>query len=149
ASQAPRSAIALWTLAERVGVPAGMLNLVIGPSAPIGKVLCEHPAVRIISFTGSTAVGKQLMAAASSHLKRLALELGGNAPFIVFEDADIEAAADGLMANKCRAGGQTCVCANRVYAHRRIHDAFLDAVAGRVRKLKVGNGLEPDTDIGP
>ncbi|HOB76384.1 MAG TPA: NAD-dependent succinate-semialdehyde dehydrogenase [Phycisphaerae bacterium] len=149
ASQTPLSAIAAVAIAERVGVPAGMVNLVIGPASPIGQVFCEHPAVRIISFTGSTEVGKKLMAAVAPHVKRLALELGGNAPFIVFEDADIEAAANHLIANKFRAGGQTCVCANRVYVHRRIHDAFVDAVAERVRKLKVGNGLEPDTDIGP
>lgn len=148
-SQTPLSAIATWTLAERAGVPAGMLNLVMGPSSLIGKVLCEHPAVRLISFTGSTEVGMKLMHAVAPYVKRLALELGGNAPFIVFEDADLNAAAEGLVANKFRAGGQTCVCTNRVYAHASVQDAFLEALIPRVRRLKVGNGIEADTDIGP
>ncbi|MEP0842943.1 MAG: aldehyde dehydrogenase family protein, partial [Phycisphaerae bacterium] len=149
ASLTPLSAMALAAVAAQAGVPAGMLNVVVGPSGPIGRTLCEHPAVRLISFTGSTEVGRQLMQAVVPGMKRLALELGGNAPFIVFDDADLPAAVEGLVANKFRAGGQTCVCANRVYVHARVHEVFVDALLPRVRALKVGNGLEPDTDLGP
>jgi succinate-semialdehyde dehydrogenase/glutarate-semialdehyde dehydrogenase len=149
AGQAPLSTIALTHVAERAGIPAGRLNLVVGPSAPIGDVLCRHPAVRVISFTGSTEVGRELIAKTAPYVKRLALELGGNAPFIVFEDADLAVAVDALLSNKFRASGQTCVCTNRVYVHRRIAESFTSAVAERVRKLRVGNGLEPQTDIGP
>lgn len=149
AAQAPLSTMALTHVAERAGISSGRLNLIVGPSTPIGDVLCRHPAVRVISFTGSTEVGQQLIAKTASHVKRLALELGGNAPFIVFEDADLNVAVDALLANKFRAGGQTCVCTNRVYVHRQIAEAFTSAVAERVRKLRVGNGLDPQTDIGP
>ena len=145
----PLSAIALAGLAEQVSVPAGRLNLVLGRSGPIGEALCRHPAVRVISFTGSTEVGKLLIHNTAPHVKRLALELGGNAPFIVFGDADIPAAAEALVANKFRAGGQTCVCTNRVYAHRNIVESFTEALAQRVRKLRVGDGMDPQTDIGP
>ncbi len=149
ASLTPLTAIAFFAVAGRAALPAGRLNLVMGKSGPIGDVLCRHPAVRVISLTGSTDVGKLLIAKTAPHVKRLALELGGNAPFIVFEDADIDAAADALIANKFRAGGQTCVCANRIYADRRVVDRFTQAVAERVRRLRVGNGMAPDTDIGP
>ena len=149
ARQAPLSTIALTHVAEQAGVSAGWLNLVVGPATPIGDVLCQHPAVRVISFTGSTEVGSQLIAKAAPHVKRLALELGGNAPFIVFEDADLSVAVEALLSNKFRASGQTCVCTNRVYMHRRVADSFTAAVAGRVAKLRVGNGLDPQTDIGP
>ena len=149
ASLTPLSAVAFWHLADRAGIPAGRLNLVLGRSAPIGKVLCEHPLVRVISFTGSTETGALLIRQTAAHIKRVALELGGNAPFIVFEDADLHAAADGLMANKFRCSGQTCVCANRVYVHRDVEAEFVDLLAARVAALKVGNGLDPDTDIGP
>lgn len=149
ASQTPLTAIALHAIMERVGVPAGRVNLVTGKAGPIGKVLCTHPLVRIISFTGSTEVGRVLAGQAAPHLKRMALELGGNAPFIVFSDAAIDAAADALMANKFRAGGQTCVCTNRVYVHESIAEPFSKAVADRTAKLKVGNGMNGDTDIGP
>lgn len=149
ASQTPLSAIAFWTIAEAVGVPAGRMNLIIGSAGPVSDVLCSHPAVRIISFTGSTEVGSILMNKAAPHIKRLALELGGNAPFLVFDDASIDAAADGLLANKFRAAGQTCVCTNRVYVQQSIAATFTDAVAERVRKLKVGNGLEEGIHLGP
>jgi succinate-semialdehyde dehydrogenase/glutarate-semialdehyde dehydrogenase len=145
----PLSAIALTHLAAQAGVPPGRWNLLLGPPAPIGEVLCRHPAVRLISFTGSTAVGRQLLAQCAPHVKRLALELGGHAPFLVFDDADLSAAVDALMANKFRAGGQTCICANRVYVHRAVAEPFIAAVAERVARLRVGNGLEPQTDIGP
>jgi succinate-semialdehyde dehydrogenase/glutarate-semialdehyde dehydrogenase len=149
ASLTPLSAMALGGIAETAGLPPGMFNLVIGKSQPIGQVLCSHPAVRVISFTGSTEVGKELAAAAAPRLKRLTLELGGNAPFIVFEDADLLAAVDSLIANKFRSGGQTCVCANRVFVHQTVADDFLSATAERTRRLKVGNGEDPEVDIGP
>ena len=149
ASMTPLSAIAFCEIARQAGVPAGMINLVIGSAGPISETLFQHPAVRLISFTGSTEVGKKLAAATASHVKRLALELGGNAPFIVFEDADLEAAADALLANKFRSGGQTCVCTNRVYAHSKIVAPFVDLIAERVGKLSVGDGMNQETDIGP
>jgi succinate-semialdehyde dehydrogenase/glutarate-semialdehyde dehydrogenase len=120
ASLTPLGAIAFVEIAREAGVPAGMLNLVMGSAGPISETLCRHPAVRLISSTGSTEVGKLLAASTAPHVKRLALELGGNAPFIVFEDADLDSAADALMANKFHGGGQTCVCTNRVYAHAEI-----------------------------
>lgn len=149
APQTPLSMIACWALAEQVGIPAGWMNLVIGDAAAIGGVLCAHPAVRVISFTGSTATGTLLIEQTAPYVKRLAMELGGHAPFIVFDDADLERAADELMVNKFRAGGQTCICANRVYAHSDIAVRFVDAVADRVGKLRVGNGLDPQTTLGP
>ncbi|GMU20871.1 MAG: NAD-dependent succinate-semialdehyde dehydrogenase [Phycisphaerae bacterium] len=149
ASQTPLSVIALAALTQRAGLPAGWFNVVIGRSGPIGEVLCTHREVRVVSFTGSTSVGKQLATQSAPHLKRLSLELGGNAPLIVFDDAEIESAADGLMTSKFRAAGQTCVCANRVYVHAAIEESFLRAVQTRVEALKVGNGLENGTDIGP
>ncbi|HEV2294787.1 MAG TPA: NAD-dependent succinate-semialdehyde dehydrogenase [Tepidisphaeraceae bacterium] len=145
----PLTAIALWSLLEQLDVPAGWLNLVIGRPAPIGDVLCAHPAVRLISFTGSTAVGKRLIQATAPHVKRLALELGGNAPYVVLNDADVTAAADALMANKFRCAGQTCVCANRIYIQRAAEQSFVEAISARVGRLNVGNGMEPQVDIGP
>ncbi len=149
AEQAPLSTLALTHAAERAGVPAGQLNLVVGPPEPIGDVLCRHPAVRVISFTGSTSVGRKLVAKTAPHVKRLALELGGSSPFIVFDDADLEAAVAALLANKFRAAGQTCICTNRVYVHQRVADSYTAMVADQVAKLRVGNGLDPQTDIGP
>lgn len=150
ALQTPLTAIALWTLLGRIDSElAQPLNLVIGASGPIGQAWCSHPAVRLISFTGSTEVGRQLMAQAAAGLKRLALELGGNAPLIVLDDADLEVAATALISNKFRANGQTCVCANRIYAHARVVDDFAELVATRVRKLRVGNGLDEGVDVGP
>jgi len=145
----PLSSIACWALAQRVQIPPGVLNLVIGQAWAIGQTLCVQKDVRVISFTGSTETGKLLIRDTAEHVKRLALELGGNAPFIVFEDADLDAAADALVANKFRSGGQTCVCTNRVYAQRNVVERFTELVATRTRKLKVGNGMDPDTDIGP
>ena len=149
AGQTPLSTIALMTLLEKLDLPAGKVNLVIGKAGEIGGVLCEHPAVRAISFTGSTEVGKVLSRNVADHVKRLALELGGNAPFIVFEDADLDLAADHLILNKFRASGQTCVCTNRVYVQKSIADAFTQKVVERVGRLKVGDGMAEDTDIGP
>src|SRR5262249_17996706 len=136
-------------LLEQMGLPPGRANLVMGRPRPIGDVMCSHPAVRIISFTGSTNVGKVLMANVAPYVKRLAMELGGNAPYLVMDDADLTLAADSLMANKFRCAGQTCVCANRVYGHRGVAAAFTREMADRVSKLKVGNGLKAQTDIGP
>jgi len=145
----PLTLIALWHLLERLNLPPGFANLITGDAAPIGDLFCAHPAVRIISFTGSTVVGKRLMSNVAPHVKRLSLELGGNAPFMVFDDADVEKAADALVANKFRCAGQTCVCANRVLVQRGIEQRFTDAVAIRVGKLRVGNGMADGVDIGP
>ena len=149
AGMTPLSAIALCTLAERIGIDPGRINLVMGQSGPIGKVLCSHPAVGIISFTGSTEVGRKLIAQTAPHIKKLALELGGNAPFIVFEDADLESAANELMGNKFRSGGQTCVCTNRVFVHESVSDRFLEILTPKVEALKVGNGMDSGVEIGP
>jgi succinate-semialdehyde dehydrogenase/glutarate-semialdehyde dehydrogenase len=146
---APLASVALWHILEEIGIPSGLLNLIAGSASQIAEAFCVHDEVRIISFTGSTEVGKQLATMAAPHVKRLSLELGGNAPFIVFPDADLESAVAGLMANKFRAGGQTCVCTNRVYVHGDIADRFTELVAERVRALRVGDGIDPETDIGP
>ncbi len=148
-SKTPLSVVALFTLLEQLKLPAGKANLVLGPAGEISDVLCEHPAVRVISFTGSTPVGKKLMAATAPHLKRLSLELGGNAPYIVFDDADIDQAVEQLMANKFRGSGQTCVCANRVYVQAGIAEEFSQKLAARATALKVGNGMDQGTDMGP
>jgi len=145
----PLTTVALWKLLEGIGLPRGQANLLLGAPEAIGGALCRDERVRLLSFTGSTAVGRLLYRQSAGTLKRLALELGGNAPFLVFEDADVEAAVDALMANKFRCAGQTCVCTNRVYLHRRIHAPFVEALAERVRALKVGNGMEPGVQIGP
>jgi len=145
----PFSALALCVLAERAGVPAGVLNVLTGRPEAIGAELTASPVVRKLSFTGSTRVGALLAAQCAPTLKRLSLELGGNAPFIVFDDADLEAAVEGAMASKFRNGGQTCVCANRILVQSGIHDAFVAALAARVDALVVGPGTEAGTDIGP
>ncbi len=145
----PLSAIAVFTLLERLDLPPGMVNLVFGRAAEIGAVLCARPEVRVLSFTGSTGVGRLLAAQCAPTLKRLSLELGGNAPFVVFEDADLDRAADALMANKFRCAGQTCVCSNRVLVHQDVHDAFVARVAERVGALQVGPGDRPGVQIGP
>lgn len=145
----PLTSVALWRLLERLDLPRGQANLVVGPPEGIGRALCRSEDVRMISFTGSTGVGKLLARQSSGTVKRLALELGGNAPFLVFEDADVEVAADALVMSKFRCAGQTCVSVNRVYAHRDVRAKFVDAVVARVCRLKVGNGLDPDTKIGP
>ncbi|WP_454683563.1 NAD-dependent succinate-semialdehyde dehydrogenase [Ancylobacter moscoviensis] len=145
----PYSALALGVLAERAGIPAGVVNIVTGRPENIGAALTASPTVRKLSFTGSTRVGALLMEQCAPTLKRLSLELGGNAPFIVFDDADLDAAVEGAMASKFRNGGQTCVCANRILVQAGIHDAFVGKLAARVSALKVGPGMQPGVDIGP
>ncbi|MEJ2682140.1 MAG: NAD-dependent succinate-semialdehyde dehydrogenase [Gammaproteobacteria bacterium] len=150
ASETPLSALALAKLAEMAGIPAGVFNVVVGTdSRGIGKVLTESPLVAKFSFTGSTEVGKQLITQCASTVKKVSMELGGNAPFIVFEDADLDAAVQGAIASKFRNAGQTCVCSNRILVQRRVHDAFAEKLAGAVAEFKVGNGLEKDVVIGP
>jgi len=150
ASQTPFSALALCELAERSGIPPGVLNVVTGSAQVIGAELTGNPSVRKLSFTGSTATGKQLMAQCAGTVKKLSLELGGNAPFIVFDDADLDAAVDGAIASKYRNTGQTCICANRLLIQDGSYDAFAERLSQAVReKLKVGNGLEPGVGQGP
>jgi succinate-semialdehyde dehydrogenase/glutarate-semialdehyde dehydrogenase len=148
-SKTPLSVIALFSLIGQIGLPPGKANLLLGPAGEISDVLCAHEAVGIISFTGSTGVGKKLMAATAPHLKRLALELGGNAPFIVFDDADVDLAVSNFMSNKFRGSGQTCVCANRLYVQSGIAQEVAQKVAERASALKVGNGMEEGTEMGP
>jgi succinate-semialdehyde dehydrogenase/glutarate-semialdehyde dehydrogenase len=145
----PYSALALAVLAERAGIPAGVLNILTGKPEAIGATLTASPIVRKLSFTGSTRVGALLAEQCAPTLKRLSLELGGNAPFVVFDDADLDAAIEGAMQSKFRNGGQTCVCANRIMVQSGIHDAFVAALAKRVDGLKVGRGTEAGVDIGP
>ncbi|KAL4437189.1 hypothetical protein ABPG75_004328 [Micractinium tetrahymenae] len=145
----PLTAFALAELAGRAGVPAGVLNVLTGDAPAIGDAMIKSEAVRKIGFTGSTAVGKQLMAGAAGTVKRVSLELGGNAPFIVFEDADVEKAARDVVASSHRNSGQTCICTNRVLVHERIHDAFVEALTARVAALRLGSGLEQGTTQGP
>lgn len=145
----PLTALALGVLAEKAGIPAGIFNVVTGDAARIGEQLTASETVRKITFTGSTRVGSLLMAQSAPTIKRLSLELGGNAPFIVFGDADIPQAIEGLMASKFRNAGQTCVCANRVLVHDSIYDQFTSALIDSVEKLKVGDGLEEGVNIGP
>ena len=149
ASQTPFSALALAELAERAGIPPGVVNVITGPSGPIGAELTSNPIVRKLSFTGSTEVGKLLMSQCASTVKKVSLELGGNAPFIVFDDADLDAAVIGAMASKYRNAGQTCVCANRLLVQDGIYDAFAAKMAEAVAAIKVGNGLEDGTQQGP
>ncbi|QKV52424.1 NAD-dependent succinate-semialdehyde dehydrogenase [Comamonas antarctica] len=148
AEQTPLSALALARLAELAGVPAGVINVVTGDPVAIGAQLCANPLVRKISFTGSTHVGKLLIRQSADTVKRLSMELGGNAPFIVFDDADLDLAVTGAMHSKFRNAGQTCVCANRIYVQAGVYDRFLEKFVARVRALTVGNGLEA-VDIGP
>jgi succinate-semialdehyde dehydrogenase/glutarate-semialdehyde dehydrogenase len=149
ANETPLSALALAALAEKAGVPKGVFNVITGDAPPIGKVLCEHPAVRFIGFTGSTAVGKILYQQASVGVKRLGLELGGNAPFIVFDDADVDAAVEGAIVSKYRNMGQTCVCANRLYAQDGIYDEFVQKLSRKVATMKIGDGTESGVTQGP
>jgi succinate-semialdehyde dehydrogenase / glutarate-semialdehyde dehydrogenase len=144
----PYSALALAVLAERAGIPPGVMNILTGKPEAIGAELTANPVVRKLSFTGSTRVGALLAAKCAPTLKRVSLELGGNAPFVVFDDADLEAAVEGAMQSKFRNGGQTCVCANRIIVQAGIHDAFVEALAERVDALRVGAGTEA-VDIGP
>ncbi len=145
----PLTALALGVLAEKAGIPAGVLQIVTGKAREIGAELTSNDTVRKLSFTGSTEVGRLLMAQCAPTIKRISLELGGNAPFIVFDDADLDAAVDGAMVSKYRNAGQTCVCANRIYVQRGVYDKFAEKLAAKVKELKVGNGTEPGVVIGP
>ena len=152
AEQTPLSALAIAELAQRAGLPAGVLNVLPADShrsVAIGKVLCDSPVVRHLSFTGSTPVGKILMRQSASTVKKLALELGGHAPFIVFDDADLDAAVEGAVQSKYRNAGQTCVCTNRFYVQDGIYDAFTERFAEAVKRIRVGDGIAPDTQQGP
>ena len=149
ATSTPFSALALAILAERAGLPPGVLNVVTGASAEIGGELTSNPAVRKLSFTGSTEVGKQLMAQCAGTMKKLSLEMGGNAPFIVFDDADIDAAVAGAIASKYRNTGQTCVCANRILVQDGVHDAFVGRLAEAAAALEVGDGTTDGVALGP
>jgi succinate-semialdehyde dehydrogenase/glutarate-semialdehyde dehydrogenase len=149
ATQTPYSAIAWGLLAEEAGIPPGVINIVTGSAREIGGEMTSNPTVRKVTFTGSTEVGKLLMAQASGTMKRLSMELGGNAPFLVFDDADLDAAVEGALQSKYRNSGQTCVCANRFIVQAGIYDAFAERFAKAVAGLKVGNGLEPGTTQGP
>jgi succinate-semialdehyde dehydrogenase/glutarate-semialdehyde dehydrogenase len=149
ASQTPLSALALAVLAERAGIPKGVLSVVTGSATAIGGEMTSNPIIRKVTFTGSTEIGKKLMEQSASTVKRTSMELGGNAPFIVFDDADIEAAVKGAMASKYRNAGQTCVCANRILAQEGIYDKFVKALSQAVSELKVGDGFESGVTIGP
>ncbi len=149
ASQTPLSALALAVLGERAGVPAGLFSVVTGNSRMIGEEFTTNPIIAKITFTGSTEVGRWLMAQSANQIKRLSLELGGNAPFIVFDDADIDAAVDGAIASKFRNAGQTCVCANRIYVHEPVLQEFTTKLAAKVKALKLGQGTETGVSIGP
>ena len=149
AESTPLSALALAELAERAGIPPGVFNVVTGDARTIGSEMCANPTVRKLSFTGSTEVGRILMAQCAPTIKKLSLELGGNAPFLVFDDADLDAAVEGAMASKYRNTGQTCVCANRILVQRGVAEAFADKLAAAVGALKVGNGLDDGVQQGP
>ncbi|MFZ0711097.1 MAG: NAD-dependent succinate-semialdehyde dehydrogenase, partial [Terrimicrobiaceae bacterium] len=149
ASSTPFSALALAVLGERAGLPPGVLNVVTGDSRAIGGEMTSNPEVRKVTFTGSTEVGRLLMKQSATTIKKLSLELGGNAPFIVFDDADLDAAVEGAIISKYRNAGQTCVCANRLYVQAGVYDAFAKKLVAAVAKLKVGNGFEPGVLQGP
>lgn len=149
ATQTPYSALALAVLAEEAGVPPGVFSVLTGSASAIGAEMTSNALVRKVSFTGSTEVGRLLMQQSASSIKKVSMELGGNAPFIVFEDADLDAAIEGAMASKYRNSGQTCVCANRIYVHEKVYDAFADKLVAAVSKLKVGNGMEEGVNQGP
>jgi succinate-semialdehyde dehydrogenase/glutarate-semialdehyde dehydrogenase len=152
AEATPLSALALVELAVQAGLPAGVLNLIVAdaPNAPaIGLALCTSPVVRKVSFTGSTEVGRILLRQSADSVKKLSLELGGNAPFIVFDDADLDAAVEGALASKYRNAGQTCVCANRIYVQDSVYEAFAAKLAAKVAQFKVGAGAQPGVQVGP
>ena len=149
ATATPLSAFAMAELAQRAGVPAGVINVVCGSSSEIGDVLTSSPVIRKLTFTGSTPVGKTLMQQSAATMKKLSMELGGNAPFVVFDDADIDAAVEGAIASKYRNSGQTCVCANRVFAQEGIYDEFVDKLVKAAQELVVGNGMDEGVSIGP
>ncbi|MDC0191702.1 NAD-dependent succinate-semialdehyde dehydrogenase [Alphaproteobacteria bacterium] len=149
ASQTPFSALALAVLAEEAGFPPGVFNVLTGSASEIGKELTENPIVKKISFTGSTEVGKILLKQSASTVKKVSMELGGHAPFIVFEDADIDEAVSGAIMSKFRNSGQTCICANRLFVHEKVYEEFLEKFVKKVAEIKVGNGLEESTNSGP
>ena len=149
ASSTPYSALALAELADRAGIPAGVFSVVTGSSSAIGGEMTSNPIVRKLSFTGSTEIGKLLMKQCAGTVKKLSLELGGNAPFIVFDDTDLDAAVDGAIASKYRNTGQTCVCANRFLVHDGVYDAFMEKLANAVAQLRVGDGLKGEVEQGP
>lgn len=149
APDTPFTALAFAALAQQAGIPDGLFNVVTGDAVKIGAELTSNKKIRKISFTGSTAVGKLLMAQAATTVKKVSLELGGNAPFIIFDDADIDRAVDGVMIAKFRNAGQTCVCANRIYVHKAIYEQFIERLYQQVSLLKVGNGLDAGVTIGP
>ena len=149
ASQTPLTALALAVLAERAGIPAGVLSVITGAAGDIGTELATNSLVRKLTFTGSTEVGRTLMQQTASTIKKVSMELGGNAPFIVFEDADLDAAVEGAMISKYRNAGQTCVCANRLYVHSKVYDAFAEKLVAAVEAMKVGDGSVEGVRIGP
>ncbi|AHL74370.1 succinate-semialdehyde dehydrogenase [Stutzerimonas stutzeri] len=149
ASQTPFSALALAELAERAGIPKGVFSVVTGSAGDVGGELTSNPIVRKLTFTGSTEIGRQLMAECAHDIKKVSLELGGNAPFIVFDDADLDAAVEGALISKYRNNGQTCVCANRLYVQDGVYDTFVEKLTAAVARLKIGNGLDDGTTTGP
>ncbi|MEO6091403.1 MAG: NAD-dependent succinate-semialdehyde dehydrogenase [Novosphingobium sp.] len=149
ASATPFSALALAALCEEAGVPAGVVNVITGSARAIGGELTRNPSVRKLTFTGSTEIGVQLLRECADTVKKISMELGGNAPFLVFDDADIDAAIEGAMVSKFRNGGQTCVCTNRFYVQDGVYDEFVGKLAARAKALKVGYGMDPGTEIGP
>jgi succinate-semialdehyde dehydrogenase/glutarate-semialdehyde dehydrogenase len=149
ATQTPYSALALAVLAEEAGVPAGVFSVITGSASAIGGEMTSNDLVRKVSFTGSTEIGRLLMEQSASSIKKVSMELGGNAPFIVFDDADLDAAIEGAMASKYRNSGQTCVCANRIYVHEKVYDAFSKKLVAAVSGLKVGNGMDEGVNQGP
>ena len=149
ASQTPLTALALAALAQEAGVPAGVLSVVVGSASEIGHELATNPIVRKLSFTGSTEVGRMLMEQSAATIKKVSMELGGNAPFIVFDDADLDAAVEGAIASKYRNAGQTCVCTNRFYVHAKVYDVFSRKLAAAVQDLQVGDGMQAGVRIGP
>lgn len=149
ASLTPFSALAMAALAEEAGIPAGVFNVITGKASDIGEVLTQHDSVRKFSFTGSTPVGRQLLSQCADTIKKVSMELGGNAPFIVFDDADLDAAVEGAIAAKYRNAGQTCVCANRIHVQVGIYEAFVEKLIEKTAELKVGDGTKSGVDIGP
>ena len=149
ATATPLSAFALAELAERAGLPAGLLSVITGKAGAIGGEMTSSPLVRKLTFTGSTEIGKELMVQAASTVKKVALELGGNAPFIIFDDADIDAAVEGAVASKYRNTGQTCICTNRFLVQDKVHDVFVEKLSAKVAALKVGSGFEDGVAQGP
>ncbi len=149
AGQTPLSALALGHLALEAGLPAGLFNIITGSASAIGGVMTASPIIRKLTFTGSTEIGRLLLAQSADTVKKVSMELGGNAPFIVFDDADIDAAIEGVMMSKFRNTGQTCVCANRIYVQAGIYDSFVEKLTKAVNKLKIGNGMESDVTQGP